>query len=157
MRSGDEPARDYAERVVQDGGAYGAFNLLLYDGHELHFASNRTAALRLASGLHAFSNAPPGTDWPKTASALAEARVALAAESPREPLFAMLARRDESTPLDVRYQSTHFVVGPAYGTRCSTVVLVDAQRRLAFAERTFDASGNLVGEVLETFSATGKP
>ena len=48
-------------------------------------------------------------------------------------------------------RSAHFVVGPVYGTRCSTVVLVDAAGRATFAERSFDAAGRRVGEVLETF------
>jgi uncharacterized protein with NRDE domain len=149
---GSEPAARYAERVTRDGGVYGAFNLLLYDGLELHFASNRTAAARLSSGLHAFSNAPPGTEWPKTASALTGAKRVLPNAAPLEPLFELLARRDDSGAAELRYQRTHFVVGPTYGTRCSTVVLVDARGRLTFAERTFDARGTLVGEVRETLA-----
>ena len=153
--TGEAPARAYAARAVRDGETYGAFNLVLSDGGELHFASNRAATMPLASGLHAFSNAPPGTEWPKTASALAGARAALATQSPLEPLFAMLAARDESSPPELRYQSTHFVVGSTFGTRCSTVVLVDAERRVTFAERSFDASGELVGETRETFTLPG--
>lgn len=148
---GDVPARRYAERAARDGAGFGAFNLLLYDGRELHFASNRTAATRLGVGLHALSNAPPGTAWPKTSSALTGAHELLASASPIEPLFALLARRDDSGPAELRHQRTHFVVGPTYGTRCSTVVLVDSRGELTFAERTFDAAGALVGEVRETF------
>ena len=62
--------------------AFGAFNLLLYDGRELRFASNRARLLALGQGLHAFSNAPPGVEWPKTASARA-ARRAVARASGR--------------------------------------------------------------------------
>jgi uncharacterized protein with NRDE domain len=149
---GDVPAARYAERAVRDGVSFGAFNLLLYDGRELHFASNRTAASRLGSGLHAFSNAPPGTEWPKTSSALAGAEELLTHAAPLEPLFELLARRDDSGPAELRHQRTHFVVGPTYGTRCSTVVLVDSRGELTFAERTFDSSGALVGEVRETLA-----
>jgi len=146
------PAAHYAERAVRDGSGFGAFNLLLYDGRELHFASNRTTAARLGAGLHAFSNAPPGTVWPKTISALTGAEQLLTDTAPLEPLFGLLARRDNSGPAELRHQRTHFVVGPSYGTRCSTVVLVDSRGELTFAERTFDASGALVGEMRETFS-----
>ena len=61
--------------------------------------------------------------------------------------------RDAPTPgaPEQRYQRTHFVVGEAYGTRCSTVVLVDAAGRATFTERSFDAAGRLVGEARESF------
>lgn len=149
--TGNQPAHVYGAEVVNEGHAFGAFNLLLYDGLELHFASNRTAAVRLGSGLHSFSNAPPGTAWPKTASAVAGARERLSAEAPVEALFDLLAARDDSSPPDLRHQRSHFVVGDTYGTRCSTIVLVDAQRHATFAERTFDPSGELVREVVESF------
>jgi uncharacterized protein with NRDE domain len=74
----------------------------------------------------------------------------LSQPSPVEPLFGLLAERS-----DAGYQRTHFVVGQTYGTRCSTVVLVDTERRLTFAERTFDAAGRLVGEVRETVELEG--
>lgn len=153
--TGDEPARTYGAGVANDGAAFGAFNLLLYDGRELHFASNRAAAMRLGSGLHSFSNAPPGTEWPKTASALAETKELLSTEAPVEALFDMLAARDESSPPELRYQRTHFVVGSVYGTRCSTIVLVDAHGHVTFAERTFDESGRLIGEIVESFELAG--
>ena len=109
-------------------------------------------AARLGAGLHAFSNAPPGTEWPKTSSALTGAEQLLTDAAPLEPLFELLARRDSPGPAELRHQRAHFVVGPGYGTRCSTVVLVDSRGELTFAERTFDASGALVGEMRETFS-----
>jgi uncharacterized protein with NRDE domain len=149
---GLESAAHYAARAVRDGAAYGAFNLLLFDGAELHFASNRSAAARLGAGLHAFSNAPPGTEWPKTASALEGAAALLAHEAPAEPLFALLAERGETGEPTLRYQRSHFVVGPTYGTRCSTVVLVAADGHVTFAERTFDPTGTVVTEVRESFT-----
>jgi uncharacterized protein with NRDE domain len=149
---GSEPAASYAERVSADGAAYGAFNLLLFDGRELHFTSNRAATARLGPGMHAYSNAPPGTEWPKTGSALTGAEQALTNEAPLEPLFDLLACRDDAGAPELRHQRTHFVVGSTYGTRCSTVVLVDTRGRLTFAERTFDPAGALVGEVRETFA-----
>ena len=66
-------------------------------------------------------------------------------------LLDLLAERDESgTPLE-RYQRAHFVVGPVYGTRCSTVMLVDLGGRVTFAERSFDTAGARVADVREAF------
>ena len=149
--TGPASAEEHAARVVGDGAAFAPFNLFLYDGRELMFASNRAAAARLEKGLHSFSNAPAGVEWPKTASARAGVERLLSQAAPLEPLFALLAQRDDSGTAEQRYQRTHFVVGHVYGTRCSTVVLVDAARRATFAERSFDAAGRVVGEVRETF------
>ena len=73
------------------------------------------------------------------------------AEALIESLFALLAERDESGPAEERYRHAHFVVNRVYGTRCSTVVLVDDRGRLTFAERSFDAAGERAGEVRESF------
>ena len=148
---GHEPAERYAARALAAGAAYGAFNLLVYDGRELYCVSNRSAAARLGAGTHAFSNAPPGEEWPKTTSARQGAEALLTHPSPVEPLFALLAERGASQPPERRHERDHFVAGPTYGTRCSTVIVVDAAGRLTFAERSFDAAGQLVGEVSETF------
>jgi uncharacterized protein with NRDE domain len=149
--AGDDSAAEYAAHAERSGHEFGGFNLLVYDGHDLRLSSNRAPAAALGPGLHSFSNAPPGVDWPKTASARAGAAALLAEDAPLEPLFALLAERDGSREAEQRYLRSHFVVGPVYGTRCSTVVLVDTSGRVTFAERTFDDSGRLVGEVRERF------
>lgn len=152
---GTESAEGYASRAVGLGAAFGAFHLLVYDGRELYAASNRAGAVMLGPGTHAFSNAPPGVEWPKAASAregtdrwLGDAAPG---DEPGNRLFALLAQRDDSGAPEQRYQRTHFVVGETYGTRCSTVVLVNAAGRATFTERSFDAAGQLVGEARESF------
>lgn len=153
--AGAESAERYAASAVHAGAEFGAFNLLVYDGSELHFASNRAAAAPLGAALHAVSNGPAGTEWPKTVSARAGVERLLKApalvESPVEPLFALLAQRDAARPPEQTYRHAHFVVSAAYGTRCSTVVLIDDRRRLTFVERSFDSAGELLGEVRESF------
>jgi uncharacterized protein with NRDE domain len=150
--TGNESAASYAAGAARDGASFGAFNLLLFDGRELHFASNRAPAARLGAGLHAFSNAPPGTEWPKTATALDGTTPLVDDPNPIEPLFALLAMRDATGGAALHHQRTHFVVGPVYGTRCSTVVLLAANGRATFAERSYDAAGVFVGDVRESFA-----
>lgn len=149
--AGGESAPRYAARAAREGERYRPFNLLLFDGTELSYASNRAPPARLEAGLHALSNAPAGRDWPKVASARDGALALLDHPAPIEPLFELLADRASEVPSDERYRSAHFIVGPVYGTRCSTVVLLDATGSLTFVERSFDSAGQLVGEVREGF------
>ena len=58
-----------------------------------------------------------------------------------EPLFSLLA--------------TARIVAPAYGTRCSTVVLAGNSGRMQFAERAFDASGADGSTLRFEFERTG--
>jgi uncharacterized protein with NRDE domain len=151
--AGDVSTPQYARRVTAAGADYAPFNLLLFDGKELGYASNRAAPLALGPGVYAFSNAPHGTEWPKTASARTGLERVLDTEDPVEALFALLAERgDDAAPPEHSYLSAHFIAGPVYGTRCSTVIALDASGALTFAERSFDAMGELVGESRATFA-----
>jgi uncharacterized protein with NRDE domain len=154
---GDESAASRAARLAAAGAGFAAFNLLLFDGAELQYTSNRAPPTRLAPGVHALSNAPLGVDWPKTTSAKAGATRVLAAADPLEGLFDLLATRSNADSAEERYRSAHFVAGPVYGTRCSTVILIDDRGTLTFAERSFDAGGSRTGEIRETFATPPQP
>jgi uncharacterized protein with NRDE domain len=147
-----ERADAFAAEVTAAGTQFAAFNLLVFDGRDLRYASNRAPAARLAPGIHALSNAPLGVEWPKTRSAESGIAALLAAESdPLEGLFALLAERANAGAGEEAYRSAHFITGPVYGTRCSTVVLIDESGVLTFAERSFDAQGAFTGQVRERF------
>jgi uncharacterized protein with NRDE domain len=153
----DESAASLAAQVAAAGAGFAAFNLLLLDGAELRYASNRAPAARLAPGVHALSNAPLGVDWPKTATAKDGVTRLLDSADPLEGLFELLATRSTADSAEERYRSAHFVTGPVYGTRCSTVILIDGRGTLTFAERSFDAGGSRTGEVRETFAVKPQP
>lgn len=158
-------AEEYAAALAPAAHEYGRYNLLAWDGRTLAFATNhpRVDAQPVVPGVHAMSNGAFDAPWPKSGHATR----ALAAwlESPasqREvdtpallPLFAALADT-RPAPDDVlpdtgvgiemeRWLSPPFVRGERYGTRCSTVVLVDADA-IVFAERRFGADGLVRGE-----------
>lgn len=148
--AGDTAAPEYAAATAIDAARFGPFNLLVFDGAELHYASNRAPSVRLDAGVHAYSNSPHGTEWPKVTSARARAADVLGARDPLGGLFELLAERGGGAEAD-GYRRAHFVVGQEYGTRCSTVLIVDASGNARFVERSFDACGSLVREVTEAF------
>lgn len=144
-------ARSFAESL---GAAdeFAPFNLLLYDGSDLHYASNRARSRRLAPGVHALSNAEPGAEWPKVARAREGLAALLEHPAPIEGLFELLEERGSpSADYDER-QVALFLRHPVWGTRCSTVVLVDRDGRASFVERSFDAQGTPVDEVRFEFA-----
>ncbi len=155
--SGGESAAGFAALSTAAGGSFAAFNLLLFDGAELWYASNRASTVLLAHGVHSLSNAPFGVDWPKTVSAKNGATQLLAADDPLEGLLDLLATRSSAESAEERYRGAHFMTGPVYGTRCSTVILIDDGGILTFAERSFDAGGSLTSEVRETFAIEPLP
>ena len=55
----------------------------------------------------------------------------------------------------MRWRSSRFILGGAYGTRASTVVLLDAAGAGIFAERSFDARGAVTGEAAFELGAGG--
>ncbi len=137
-----------------DLAAMNPFNLFVAgpDGAEL--LTNHPAPQRqpLAPGIHGLSNGSFADRWYKTLrleAALAEWLVA-GYDDPA-PLFAALADRTlaPDTP-DVELSSV-FIANPVYGTRCSTVVLVDDDGQGTIIERSFDASGAATGEVTLAF------
>ena len=137
------------EEVAAERDAYGPFNLVLFDRGAAAYCSNRAPAARLPSGVHAVGNAPLGTDWPKLATARDGMRAALAALDPVPALLDLLAQRTDDASFEARYRKSLFMAGPLYGTRSSTVIVLDADGRLEFVERSFDAAGRTIGETRE--------
>jgi uncharacterized protein with NRDE domain len=158
-----DPASTWSS-LAQQAGDYGRFNLLGWDGESLHYASNHPQWRREAvtPGLHRLSNADLDASWPK--ARLAEQALeqwlrgigdAGLGQPALEPLFAALAdvrvAADERLPdtgvgheLE-RKLSAPFILGEHYGTRCTTVVLVERDA-IHFVERRFDPDGRYAGQ-----------
>jgi uncharacterized protein with NRDE domain len=144
--SGRATAPEFITGLEPTAADYGPFNLLVYDGRELYYASNRAPSRPLGAGVHAFSNAVPDAGWPKTLRARDGLSALLEEPEPAEALFALLAEADPPPPgFDAR-QAALFQRDPVWGTRCSTVVLLDSAGRLRFTERRFNAEGVWSGE-----------
>ena len=152
--TGEDAADRYTASLADTASEYGRFNLLCWDGDALHFATNhpRFETRLVSEGLHAMSNGAFDAPWPKSGRATQALERWLAHapdrvdEASLEPLFSALADTtpapdarlpDTGVGLDMeRVLSPPFVRGARYGTRCSTVLLVD-DAGLTFAERRF--------------------
>jgi len=125
--SGSDSAAAYAQAVAAQGSAYSGFNLLVCDGTELWWCSNRDHEPRaLAPGIYALGNLL--LDSADVVEAKAHFRSVLRRAVADETLFTVLA--------------VYAVRGSAYGTRCASLVRVHANSHARFSERTFDAYGN---------------
>ncbi|MFO1283364.1 MAG: NRDE family protein [Burkholderiales bacterium] len=159
-------ASDLAEFVGalrREDGRYNGYNLLAGDASGAHWTSNRHGpARRLPAGVSTLSNAALDTPWPKTAR-LQEAldRWAAGGADDLEPVFSALGDRtiapdaelpSTGVPLDrERLLSAAFIIGEAYGTRCSTILALAGDGSARFVERTFDRAGRAIGEVDERY------
>jgi uncharacterized protein with NRDE domain len=144
---------DFLERLRSEASKYNGFNLLFGDQAGLCCFSNKSGeAVRLTPGIHGLSNHLLDTSWPKVVRGKESlAQVVRSDEFLREDLFAILADRtqasDELLPetgvglMRERMLSSIFIASERYGTRSSTVLLIDAHRQVSFSERTFHGGG----------------
>lgn len=153
-------AEEYLRRLRQSGLPYGGYNLLVGDSQRLFCYSNKSDRLAaIEPGVHGISNHLLDTPWPKVRRGKEGLAEILSREHfIAEDLFALLA--DDTHPADhelpdtgvgvelERLLSPIFIKSAQYGTRCSSVLLVDEEGRATFIERGFD------GEVAQDRSAT---
>jgi uncharacterized protein with NRDE domain len=156
LLSEQEPDRFLA--LVRAGAdQYDGFNLIAGTQRGLFHYSNRgTQITPLPEGVHGLSNHLLNTAWPKVERARqgVGALVDSPADTLPEALFALLAERtpapDDALPdtgIGLEWErllSTAFIRSSDYGTRCSTVLLVDRAGRARFEERSFASDGTIL-------------
>lgn len=159
--AGAHDARQFFAQLEPAADEYSGFNLLLNDAGSLWYGSNRARpfARELPPGVYGLSNELLDTPWPKLVRVKARFQRWLAQpDATPAGLFSLLADRTPAPsaegPLPTgglpreweRILSAPFVVHPTYGTRCSTVVLLEPGGALYLAERRFDSAGEPAGE-----------
>jgi uncharacterized protein with NRDE domain len=131
VRGADGPF-EFAQQVERD--RYQGFHLVCGEaGRVVAHVSSDAAARVIEPGIFAVSNAPAAVDWPKIAYAREAMERALASDHIKEELMRFL-----TTPRGGAIENEVFVSLPErrYGTRSSTVVLVDADGVIDFTERS---------------------
>ncbi len=143
---------DYLTQIEQSNGKYNGFNLLAGTVDGLSYLSNYANGIKvLGSGLYGLSNHLLDTPWPKVVRG--KERIQPILEKPTvdpDVLFEFLYDTQQSndkllpdTGIGLereRALSSMFIKTPNYGSRCSTVVLVDHANHVLFAERVYDVN-----------------
>lgn len=153
------PTEDYLTSLETDAPGYSGFNLLMCDTEQLWYASNRLDrfARPLPPGVYGLSNEFLDTPWPKLRRVRQrfEAWLGTKPANAVAELFELLADREPAAdgpaqsgvpPEWERPLSAPFVVHSVYGTRSSSVLLLESSGRAIMAERRFDAAGAQTGE-----------
>ncbi len=147
-----------------DPAAFNPFSLILADPAQACFLTNhpRSKPVTLSPDVYGLSNGALDAPWPKTLQ-LKAAMLDWLVQDADDPSALLAALRSETLlpigtspdqPSDVpqeAQQSPIFIRNPVYGTRCSTIVAIDAEGAGQIIERRFDESGALSGETSETF------
>ncbi|MEA2039778.1 MAG: NRDE family protein [Thermodesulfobacteriota bacterium] len=151
--SGRASAPEYLEMLAQKGDEYNGFNLIIGEMNDLYWYSNRGKGWsNLAPQIYGLSNHLLDSPWPKVTTGKDGLRDLLSTQEKLSPeaIFGILS--DRSAPDDNRLPDTGvglelermlsplFITSPDYGTRSSTILLVDRNDRAMFIERTFNST-----------------
>ncbi len=128
---------EYLDGVAQKPNEFRGFNLILSDGAETTYYSNRENKIRpLASGFYGLSNQLLDCDWPKVIEGRRQFISLSPAAFPRESLFELLSCEGDGSPFSQRFIATE-----TYGTSASTVVRMKVDGSIEFEERNFGPMG----------------
>ena len=153
----------HADHLQTQSSHYRGFNILVGDSETLFYVSNRkTKPVKVSAGTHGLSNHLLDTDWPKVHFGKTHLDSVLQQDHvDTEDLLELLADRSTSSPTRLSTEELQsepekmtkriFIDSPVYGTRSSTVLLVDRCGEMTFVERQFDADGKPASTQKHTF------
>jgi uncharacterized protein with NRDE domain len=148
----DDRPLSYLDNLVSKGNAYNGFNLIVGNPNELYYYSNHSDhVIPITPGIHGLSNHLLDTPWPKVRHGLEKMKSAMRSTVVKaEELLALMyddrvAPDPELPDTGVgiereRALSSMFIKSAGYGSRCTTVVLVDRSNSVQFVERVYDTS-----------------
>lgn len=148
--SSEQSALAYLQQKQSTAKDYNGFNLVVGNPNELYYLSNYKKGIdHLASGFFGLSNELLDSPWPKVVRGKQLLTPALQ-QSIIHPDTLLEIMRDEERAQDQslpntgiglereRALSSMFIKTNNYGSRCSTVVLIDRNNKVEFVERVYD-------------------
>ncbi|TCV96091.1 uncharacterized protein with NRDE domain [Luteibacter rhizovicinus] len=153
-------AEDHAHELGATADRYRPFNFLTFDERSAFYLGNHpgTRGQAVLPGIHGLSNADFNAPWPKTQALKRRLTTWIAdgGNDDTDALFAMLSDRERwpddllpDTGIGVEresFLSSAFIVGENYGTRASTIIMIDHDNRATIVERRFGPNGVPLGE-----------
>jgi len=153
--TGNSFPRQYLKAISKISHTYNGFNLIAGDQSGLYYYSNRTTGIRkLPPGFYGISNHLLDTAWPKVNKGKAQLRSQLTGKGKIEfeKIWRVLADRSPALDTELpdtgvglqweRILSPLFITSQDYGTRSSSIVLIEKSGQITIMERTFLNSGN---------------
>jgi len=157
LRGAGDPAQ-FMKVLAPEAGNYGGYSLIVGDLGQLLYSSNRgNGVVAITPGVHGLSNHLLDTPWPKVSRGKARVAALLGAtgEELIDGLFTALSDRAPAPDTELpdsgvgpqreRELSPAFIAAERYGTRASTVVLVNRHHEATFIERSFGPMGRALG------------
>ena len=148
----DERPDQYLQNISTNGRKYNGFNLIVGDTSELWYYSNYKKGMeKLSAGLYGLSNHLLETSWPKVLRGKEKIKPILA-NSIIDPEMLLDVLYDDELAADDRLPKTGltlereralssmFIKTEGYGSRCSTVILIDRNDKVEFTERVYDVT-----------------
>ncbi len=152
--TGNSSPQRYLKAVREAAHTYNGFNLITGDESGIYYYSNRAKQVqKLKSGFHGISNHLLDTAWPKVKKGKIGLQSQLNGKEKIDPAKIFEILSDRSLPADdelpdtgvglewERILSPLFITSDAYGTRSSSVVLIDKSGKISFIERTYLKDG----------------
>jgi len=147
--SQDSPIK-YVQDVALNNALYNPFNLLVGDKSRLMYYCRQSSSIKeLSPGIYGLSNHRLDTPWPKvlkSKQALADC-IENELSIDTQVLFNILADREPAqdhqlpkTGISYEFEkllSSIFIQGADYGTRSSTVLLIEHNNHVTFKEKSF--------------------
>jgi uncharacterized protein with NRDE domain len=146
----DTPPETYLLEVAKRGSRYNGFNLVAGNESELWYYSNYGGAIeKMATGYHGLSNHLMDTPWPKVQGGKSEfARIVIDSNANPDMLLDFLYNEERAaddllpnTGLALDWEralSSMFIKTTGYGSRSSTVILINQKNEVSFTERVYN-------------------
>ena len=153
---GNIGTKKYLEEIQIKAQQFNGFSLIVGDSQQLYYYSNNEDKIKeLSPGIYGLSNHLLDTPWSKVMKGKKMLTILMKNDSiVPEHLFQILEDKtiaeDNQLP-DTGYNSEFervasplFVVHSNFGTRSSSVILIDKNGTVTFSEKTFDKEANII-------------
>ncbi len=157
LRNQTDPL-SYLQQLDRKADNYQGFNLLTGDINTLGYYSNQEGIVRsISPGIYGLSNHLLNTPWPKVQRSKSKLRHILNKQKISTVALFDLLRDDIKAPEDQlpdtgipkeieKEISPIFIKGEEYGTRCSTILLINNNNEVTFIERRYKPATQEVKE-----------